>query len=254
MRKIKQFLFNRRGKAGWAALAVLLAGCVTIYNPATRQRETYFITEQTELAMGKNLAEQIAREEPLVKDQRILSYVRDIGTKVARFSDRTNLAYHFNVIDDDTLNAFALPGGYVFVNRGLVSRTSRDELAFVLGHEIGHICARHSLKRMQVALGVNLLFDLALKDPESAYLRRGLNIVYQAVSSGYSRQDELLADTLGATYAFRSGFDPRAAVTMIEKLKNESSQAPIVFLSSHPTPDTRIKNLRTVAGKLGREP
>lgn len=240
------------GKIVCAALAALLAGCVTIYNPATKQRETYFITEQTELAMGKNLAEQIARQEPLVRDKRLLSYVREIGGQVARRSDRTNLAYNFNIIDDDNLNAFALPGGYIFVNRGLVARASKDELAFVLGHEIGHVCARHSLKRMQVALGVSLILDLALKDPESAYLRQGVNIVYQAVSSGYSRQDELLADALGVTYAFRSGFDPRAGLTMIEKLKNEHSQTPIVFFSSHPTPDTRLNNIRAVIETLDR--
>lgn len=234
------------------AAGILLSGCTTIYNPATKRRETYFISEQTELSLGKSLAQDIMRDQPVVREEKMLAYVREVGSKVSRISDRNNIVYTFNIIDSDEFNAFALPGGYVFVNRGLVAATSRDELAFVLGHEIGHIAARHSLKRMQAALGLKLVTDLAFKNSKYPDLRRAVDLVYKAVSSGYSRQDEFLADTLGATYAQRAGFAPRASLSLMEKLKSKSEQKSFVFFSSHPQPEARISNLRSVISSLPR--
>jgi predicted Zn-dependent protease len=225
-------------------LLLCVAGCVTIYNPATKKRETYFIDERTEISIGRNLTAQVLKDERVVRNKGMFTSVQKLGEIIARVSDRPTLNYHFYVLDNKDLNAFALPGGYIFVNKGLVERASRDELAFVLGHEIGHVSARHSVKRMQVALGVNFIMDLALHNPKYQNVRRALNMAHDVVSLGYSREDEFLADSLGVTYAARAGFEPSAGITMIEKLKSEHTHVPIVFFSSHPPPDERIKNIR----------
>ncbi len=227
-----------------------ICGCITIYNPATCRNEFYFIDENTEIAIGRNLANQILREEKIVRDKKVISYVEEIGKKVARVSHRSNLNYHFYVVDDEEINAFALPGGYVFVNKGLIDKTNRDELAFCIGHEIGHICARHSLKKLQASLGFSLVLSLALGKPEYVDIRKALDIVYKLISLGYSRQDELLADRLGILYAYRAGFNPYAALTLFEKLKKEGETNTFVFLSSHPPVSVRIDNAKKVIKKL----
>jgi predicted Zn-dependent protease len=228
----------------------ILIGCVTIYNPATGQQESYFISETQEIAIGKNMARDIAATNKTLKDQKKLRYLRRIGEKIAILSDRPDLRYQFYILDEDEINAFALPGGYIFVNRGLIERTSEDELAFVLGHEIGHVCARHSLKRLQASLGMGLLLGIALRNPDYEYIRQGIEVVYNVVALGYSRKDELLADSLGITYSRRAGYDPEASVALLQKLQRESTgPRPLVFLSSHPEPATRIQNIqKTIQG------
>ncbi|MCK4810172.1 MAG: M48 family metalloprotease [Candidatus Omnitrophica bacterium] len=229
-------------------LFMFIAGCVTIYNPATGRQETYFIDENTEISMGRNLASQILRENKVVRDKRLLFYVRGIGRRLAESSDR-KLDYNFYVLDKKEINAFALPGGYIFVNRGLIDKADRDELAFVLGHEIGHVCARHSVKRLQISLGFDLVLSMALSKPKHEDIRKGIGSVYNIISLGYSRQDEFLADSLGVKYAQRAGFNPWGAVSMLRKLKREGRQQPVVFLSSHPPAEERI---RRVEEKINR--
>ncbi|HDN86501.1 MAG: hypothetical protein DRP68_00280 [Candidatus Omnitrophota bacterium] len=231
-------------------LVVFLYGCVTIYNPATQRREFYFIDENTEILLGKNLASQILNSKKLVKDKNLNRYLQEIGERIAKVCDRSSLNYHFYILDEEEINAFALPGGYVFVNRGLIDRVGRDELAFCLGHEVGHICARHALKRLQASLGMQLILSLALKNPEYINIRKGLEVIYNVISLGYSRQDEFLADYLGVKYAYKAGFSPQGAVILLEKLKREGEVRPFVFLSSHPPPQARIERIKEEIKKL----
>ncbi len=225
-------------------LFFIFSGCVTIYNPATGKKEIYFIDENTEILIGKNLASQILREKKVCQDKELILYVNDIGQKVARASQRNYLKYHFYILEDKEINAFALPGGFVFVNKGLVDIANKDELAFCLGHEIAHICARHPVKRFQASLGVEFLLSIALRKPKYADLRRGLSIIYRIIALGYSRQDEFLADSLGLYYAYKAGFNPYGALTLLEKLKKQEKTHPIVFLSSHPPLEERIKKIK----------
>ena len=226
-------------------LTILIIGCTTIYNPATQKKEFYFIDDNSEILIGRNLALQFLSENKVLKDERLLSFVREIGEKVSKVSDRSYLPYHFYVLDYDDINAFALPGGYIFINKGLVDKTDTDGLAFVLGHEIAHVCARHSIKRLQVSLGLNLLLGLALGDAKHADLRKGIDIIYNIIALGYSRQDEFLADSLGVTYAQKAGFSPYGAITVLNKLKEEGEKDyRLVFLRSHPPLEERIINVR----------
>ena len=227
------------------SILLLISGCVTLYNPATGRQESFFFSEEQEIAIGKNIAQDIIKKSKTITDKSKLSYLRNMGKKIGSLSHRPNLQYHFYILDDKEMSAFALPGGYMFVNNGLIDKTTEEELAFVLGHEIGHISARHSLKRLQSSLGINLLINIALRNPDYAYIKDSLNVVYNVVAMGYSRTDELLADSLGTKYIYQAGYNPMAAVNLLEKLQSEhKGPRPPVFLSSHPPAQTRIKNVR----------
>lgn len=225
-------------------LVLFFVGCATVYNPATQKTEYYFIDDNTEVLMGKNIAQDITKENKVLDDPTQLRYIKELGDHIAQVSDRNYLTYHFSILDEGGINAFSLPGGYIFVNKGLLDHANKDEVAFVLAHEIAHVAARHSVKRLQASLGINLLLGLALKDVESDTINRAVSIVYNVVSLGYSRGDELLADSLAVKYMHRAGYNPRAAVTLMEKLKEGHNDYTLVFLSSHPPPDERIKNIQ----------
>lgn len=230
---------------------VFICGCITIYNPATQRKEFYFIDEETELSLGKNLAAQILREKKVVKDKEVLSLVEEVGKKVAKASDRSYLNYKFFVLDEPQINAFALPGGYIFVNKGTVEVADRAELAFVLGHEIAHVCARHSLKKLQASLGMELLLSLALGKPEYGDIKRGISVFYRIIALGYSRKDEFLADTLGVKYAYRAGFNPYAGLSLLKKLEEKKGKGHLfVFLSTHPDVESRVENIQKELRKL----
>ncbi len=231
-------------------LMVFLYGCVTIYNPATQRREFYFIDENTEILLGKNLAFQILSSKRSVKDKNLNRYLQKIGERITKVCDRNSLQYHFYILDEEEINAFALPGGYVFINRGLIDEVGRDELAFCIGHEVAHICARHGLKRLQASLGVQLILSLALRTPEYIDIKKGLKVIYNIVSLGYSRQDEFLADSLGVKYAYKAGFNPQGAITLLEKLEKKGGIHPFVFLSSHPPPQARIERIKEEIKRL----
>jgi predicted Zn-dependent protease len=235
-------------------LLIFIIGCVTIYNPATQKQESYFISEEQEIAIGKNITNSIIEQKKLIVDKNLVNFVRNIGDKVAAASDRKELSYNFYILDEKEMNAFAIPGGYIFVNKGLVDKLNEDELAFVLAHEIGHVAARHSLKRLQAALGVNILMSIALGSSSQAAARQGAGIIYSVVENGYSRQDELLADYLGAKYIKRAGYDPHGAIAALKKLQNEiKDNASFSFLSSHPATKERIKQLEKKIGELTPE-
>lgn len=216
---------------------------MTMYNPATQRQETYFIGEQSEISLGNRISSTIIKENKMIENTELNLLVENIGKKIVAVSDRKNLKYHFYVVDDSSLNAFAVPGGHIFVNKGLIENTNKDELSFVIAHEIGHIAARHSIKKMQAAMGVNILLSIALKDVSSGLVNSAVDIVYNVVSSGFSRSDEFLADSLAVKYTKKAGVNPYAGVSLMEKMKKQATGHPFVYLSSHPDADQRIKNI-----------
>jgi len=221
----------------------LLSGCTTIYNSATGNRETLFIDTQAEVNLGKGMARQISVEMKLLDDPVKRKRLEAIGNKIAAVSDRRDLSYHFNIVKDKEFNAFAIPGGTVYVNYGLMDAASDDELAAVLAHEVGHIAARHSVKRLQAALGYQLISSVALGLSGGGQILQAVDVVFNVVVLGYSRKDEYLADKLGVKYAKAAGFNPYGMVTFFQKLKAEGKNTgpSLVFLSSHPPIDERIK-------------
>lgn len=226
---------------------ILLSGCVTIYNPATERRETLLIDTQEEVALGRDMDKQICRKLKILDDPQIQYRLDYIGNKVSGVSDRPDLNYHFRVINDKELNAFAIPGGFIYVNKGLLRISNDDELACVLGHEIGHVAARHSVKRIQMVLGYQIVMSIALGLSGAQHIGSAIDVVFNVIGLGYSRSDENLADRLAVRYTQRAGFNPYGMITFLEKLKKEAeSKGPnfrLVFLSSHPPLEERIKNV-----------
>ncbi len=228
-------------------LVILLGfyGCVTVYNPATQKEEIYFVSDEEEIAMGKNLAQEIINNNKIIRDRNKLAYLVKVGEEIANVCDRNYLDYHFYILDKEGMNAFSLPGGYIFVNDGLLEKTTEGELAFVLAHEIGHICARHSVKRLQASLGASIVLSLALKGIDDFLIKRAIDIVYNVVSLGYARKDEFLADALAVKYTYKAGYNPLRGISLMEKLKkNAHNDYTLVFLRSHPPVDERIANIK----------
>lgn len=223
-----------------------LTGCATVYNPATRRNELILIDTQNEVALGRDLDNQIHKKLKVLKDPKKQERLENIAFRVAGFSDRQDLSYHFKIIDDKDFNAFAIPGGFIYVNSGLMEAATDDELACVLAHEIGHVAARHSVKKLQAAMGYQLLMSIALGVSGQQNIARATDIVFELTSLGYSRQDELLADKLAVRYSKRAGFDPNGMITFFRKLQKEAEKKggtlPIELFSSHPDIEERIKN------------
>jgi len=225
---------------------ILLSGCTTIYNPATGQKETLFIDTKTEISLGSDMAKEIRREMKIINDPKMQERLERVARRISAVSDRQDLSYNFNIVDEKEFNAFAIPGGSVYINSGLMAAANDDELAAVVGHEVGHIAARHSVKRLQAVLGYQLLSSIALGVSGQGQVLQAVDVVFNVVVLGYSRKDEYLADKLGVKYAKSSGFNPNGMVTFFQKLKQEGKDAGfnLVFLSSHPPIDERIKQAR----------
>lgn len=224
-------------------ISLLMPGCASLYNPATEKKEVVFITTPMEVMLGKNTAMQVASRYSFVKDPKQVDKVTEIGEKLAKVSDRKDLKYHFAVVEDKEINAFTMPGGYIYVNSGLLDMVDNDdEIACVIGHEIGHVAARHIAKKLQTQLGYDILMNVALQNASIRDMQQAINVTFNLIELGYSRKDELLADRLGAKYAYKAGYDPRAMITFLKKLKekDKSDMGP-VFLRSHPYASQRIQ-------------
>ena len=201
----------------WLAL---LAGCVrSDFNLATQRQEYSFTSTDKEVEIGRKLARRVERELTLVPDEAMQQRVRAIGGRLAAVCDRRELVYSFEAVKDDDVNAFSLPGGYIFVNEGLVKKVgSDDELAAVLAHEIGHVAARHSIKRYETALATQLAQLATIAVARQGQAARGLSVVMQATQLAYARQDELDADRLAVRYMREAGYDPSAALSFLNRL------------------------------------
>jgi len=229
----------------WTFLLPLVAACAT--NPVTGKPELSLVSEQQEIQMGQQGAQQVAQEVGLIKDQALQNYVQSVGSAIATKSERPNLPWTFRAVDDPSPNAFALPGGYVFVTRGLLDLMNNEaELASVLGHEIGHVTARHSVHQMseqqlaQLALGVGAILSPTVAQLGEA-ASQGLGLLFLK----YSRDDESQADDLGFRYALNQGYDVRYmddVFRSLQRIEESSKQSPLpTWLQTHPGEADRIQ-------------
>ncbi|MBI2884838.1 MAG: M48 family metalloprotease [Candidatus Omnitrophica bacterium] len=207
-----------------AVVPVLLAsGCIgTNFNLATQRQEYTITSTDKEVEAGRKLAAQVERELTLVTDEPVQERVRRIGQRLAAVCDRRELVYSFAVVKDDEVNAFSLPGGYVFVNEGLVKLAANDdELAAVLAHEIGHVTARHAVKRFESQLGAQLIQLASLAAARQGPAPQSVGVATQSMQLAYARQDELEADRLAVTYTTAAGFDSKAMLAFLDRMQEK---------------------------------
>ncbi len=243
----------------------LLSGCKTIdINQLASASGTFkqaFVpaseTEETEI--GRESAAVLLGAAPLLDDAKVQAYVNKVGLWIALQSDRPDLKWRFAVLDDTDINAFAAPGGYVFITKGLLARLRNEsELAGVLAHEIGHVVATHHLnairKEARVKLAGMALQAALDKDAEQTEklkaLGRGAKLIY---SRGLDRKDEHDADRIGVVLAARAGYDPYGLVTVLQTLErmNPTSGELGLLLKTHPKPGDRIVYLdKLMKGQL----
>ncbi len=257
-----------------AFLAATLYGCGTqVTNPVSGQAERSAMSESAEMAEGKKGHEQVLAEYGALANPRLQAYVNDLGQRLARQSHRSALEWHFTVLDSPEINAFALPGGYVYVTRGIMAyMESEADLAGVIGHEIGHVTARHGAQRatrqQNAGLGVlaAAVLGAVLESKGVSGAGQIASDLSQNVAAGYiasyGRDQELQADGLGAEYLARSNYDPRNMVDVIGVLKSQERFAadqaraegkPVReggnWLASHPSNDQRLQNITQLASQ-----
>jgi predicted Zn-dependent protease len=212
------------------------------------------VSTQQEVQIGAEYSAQINRQMPMLNDQATINYVNQIGQQLAAIADPRGIRYHFYVVNSDVVNAFALPGGYVYVNRGLIERTDNlSELAGVLAHEIGHVAERHSIEQLQRAqnanLGLSVLYGVLLGRNPSGVEQAGIQVGGSAVFAGYGRDAEREADAVGVTYMVRAGYNPNGMASFFEELLSIQQRQPSrveQWFSTHPTTQERVNNTRAI--------
>ena len=245
-------------------IACLCAGCAT--NPVTGGKDLVLMSEKDEIAMGEQVNAQIMQQERVYNDIELQNYVQYVGNKLAQKSHRPNLNYRFTVLDSKEVNAFALPGGHIYVTRGLLSYlNSEAELAAVLGHEIGHVTARHAVRQHSAtqltSIGAAIGSAFIPGVGQAGYQLAG--VLGETLLRGYGREHELEADRLGAEYLARTGYDPDAMLAVIGALKSqellefrlarEEGREPRVYhglFSTHPDNDTRLQEIVANASQV----
>ncbi|HEX7939150.1 MAG TPA: M48 family metallopeptidase [Gemmatimonadaceae bacterium] len=214
------------------------------------------VSTQEEVQMGQQYSAEINAQLPIVQDAEINRYVNVLGDSIANLADNRGLDYHFFVVNAAEVNAFAVPGGFVYVNRGLIDRaTNMSQLAGVLGHEIGHVVRRHSVKQMQKAQGANIgvilgctLLNVCGTEAASAAIQVG----GAALFAKFSRDDESEADQEGVKNVIRAGISPNGMPEMFQILLDERKSQPDAvagWFASHPGEEERIHDTQALIAK-----
>ena len=258
----------------WIVAAGLLTACgATVQNPVTGQKERTVLDEKSEIALGQREHQQVLKEYSVYANAGLQAYVNALGQRLARLSHRSDLDWHFTVLDSPEINAFALPGGYVYLSRGILAYLdSEAELAGVIGHEIGHVTARHGAQRatrqQEAGLGVLAasVLGAVLESRGLGAAGRVASEVSQVAAAGYiasyGREQELQADGLGAEYLARNQFAPQTMVQVIRVLKDQeqfaadqaraqgrAAPAGSNWLASHPSNDQRLQAITNLAAQ-----
>ena len=226
-----------------AFLAVTVAGCG--------------VSTQQEVELGTQYAQQINSQLPILQDPEINRYMNVLGDSIARLTDRSDLPWQFFIVNASDVNAFAVPGGYIYVNRGLIERTQNlSQLAGVLGHEIGHVVKRHSIKQMEQQQGASIGVQLGcilLNACNSDLAQAGINVVGSAIFAKFSRDDETQADEVGIQNVVRAGISPRGIPEMFQILLNERQSNPggvELWFATHPTEESRINDTQRIINQM----
>ena len=251
-------------------LAVIALGALSLthcaQNPVTGDKDFVLVSEQQEIQMGAQAHQDVLKEYAALDHPALQAYVNEVGQRLAKQSHRSGLKWHFTVVDSPDVNAFALPGGYVYITRGIMAYlNSEAELAGVVGHEIGHVTARHGVRQQsaQTAAGLGAVLGSilvpGLGNQAGASL---LQTLAQAWTAGYGREHELESDRLGAEYLAKTGYNPQAMIDVVGVLKNQElfaaeqarrdGRQPRTYhgtFDTHPSNDARLRQVVGEANK-----
>ncbi len=238
-----------------ALLAPLRLVAVSCATTGINVGQINIISTEEEIRLGKSLAVEIEKEQPVLNNPALTRYVSEVGRSVAARSERQDVPYSFKIIDnDDQVNAFALPGGPIYVYTGLLKHADNEaELASVLGHEVAHIAARHSTEQLTKSYGFYVVAQIVLGDDPIAVAEIARDIIGSLGMLKFSRDDEIEADRLGVHYIFRAGYSPNAMTSFQQKLGRLSSDNPsrtLNMLSTHPLSQDRVNAIREETAKL----
>lgn len=238
-------------------LAVLLMGCST--NPATGEKQLNWVSADREKALGAEAAPQFVQQYGGdIPSPAIQQYVSDLGHKLAAVSERPDLDWEFHAVDSSVINAFALPGGKVFITRGLMQDLNNEaQLAGVLGHEVGHVTAQHigqQMTRAMIITGLGVGVGVAGQQTDNDWLKVlgvGTSVGGGLYMLSYGRDQETQSDELGVRYMTKLGYNPIGQIQVMKVLKRASGGGGggMEILSTHPLPDSRIKHLNSFIKK-----
>ena len=243
-------------------IAAFLTGCAS--NPVTGKQDFVLMTEEQEIKLGRQAHQQILKQYSVYEDQALQDYVSDIVEELSTKSHRSHLIFHSTVLDSPQVNAFALPGGYVYITRGIMAyMNSEAELAGVLGHEIGHVTARHGVRQQSASTVTGVLAAVIGATTGVRGASDAANIAGTALLRGYGREHELEADRLGAEYIAKVGYDPEEMINVVGILKSqeefdkqlakEEGREPRAYhglFSTHPANDKRLQEVIRAANKF----
>ncbi len=254
----RPFATFNRGIVLFVVLAIVVAGGILqscYVNPATGKEQISLISESQEIQMGRESDQAIVAQLGLYPDSAWQQYVRTLGLSLAAVSERPDLPWTFRVVDDPTVNAFALPGGFIYVTRGMIYHAENEaELAGVIGHEIGHVTARHSVDQMtKQQLAQIGLAGATLIEPDIEKYGKLINTGLGLLFLKFSRDDEKQADDLGLRYMYRDGYDPRQMddiFVMLDRISQSSGSRIPDWLSTHPNPADRVQRMQSEIDQL----
>jgi predicted Zn-dependent protease len=221
----------------------LFVGCAV--NPITGEEELMLFPEEQDIEIGRQYAPELEKQMGgEIPDPVLQNYVNYVGQNIARVSHRPYLKYSFVALNDKSINALALPGGYVYVTKGMLQNLqSESQLAAILAHEITHVVARDVSNAMSNQIGISLLLSAVTSEKTPRSVLTIADLAQQIIGLRYSRKDEQEADLGGLHYMVAAGYNPYGMVETMQILQNQHRIRPIEFLSSHPSPENRIAYL-----------
>lgn len=242
---------------GLLILVSLFLACATT-GPGGK-KDLILISDAQEVSLGQEFDNTVKADAKILADQRWQDYFNEIGQRIVSVSDRQNIEYHFTVIESDDINAFATPGGFVYIYTGLLRIIDNEaQLAAVTSHEISHVVARHSIKRLQQVLGVSILYEIVLGESSTEVVDAAIGLGLQVALSGYSRGYEKEADQYGVIYMERAGFNPIGAKELFTNMQAASGGAGERsffenMFASHPETNVRIENVTAQAAAYSQQ-
>lgn len=237
---------------------LICAGCAI--NPVTKKPEFRLFSDKDEIQLGLEVKNKLIKQYGVYESKELQRYIEEVGYKLVKVSERAHLPYSFTILNTDMINAFAAPGGQIFVTVGILKEFQDEaELAFVLGHEIGHVSARHGMKALEKRFGyqVGLIIASILLRYDVTKLAKYTDFLASMVLLGYGRKNEFQADECGLRYGILCGYDPYAMIDFFKRLEKLEGKPPTqleTLFRSHPPTRDRIKECQKYISKLAEVP